>query len=110
MRGIKGDLMNKKTLQALKGSIRKWEKIVAGTGVDNGHCNCPLCKVFPIACLGCPVYEKTGFDDCAESPYQKWMAHNETEHSEKYPKKIECSRCKFFALKELKFLISLLPK
>ena len=38
--------MNRKTLTALKGSIKKWEKIVAGTGSDNGYQNCPLCALF----------------------------------------------------------------
>jgi hypothetical protein len=38
--------MDNQTLAALKGSIRKWENIAAGTGVDKGVFNCPLCKLF----------------------------------------------------------------
>jgi len=35
-----------KALEALKGSIKKWERIVEGTGVDEGADNCPLCELF----------------------------------------------------------------
>jgi hypothetical protein len=38
--------MDEKTLEALKGSIRKWEAIVDGTGEDDGADNCPLCHMF----------------------------------------------------------------
>ena len=64
--------MNKKTLKALKGSIEKWEKIVAGEGIDLGTVNCPLCQIFVVpkdSCEGCPVMEKTGESDCYGSPY-----------------------------------------
>lgn len=37
--------MNKETLIALKGSIKKWEDIVGGIGYDDGADNCPLCLV-----------------------------------------------------------------
>ena len=36
--------MTKKVLKALKGSIKKWESIVKGTGEEHGSKNCPLCK------------------------------------------------------------------
>jgi len=38
--------MDEKTLAALRGSISKWEGIVAGTMQDSGASNCPLCKKF----------------------------------------------------------------
>lgn len=38
--------MNSRTLKALKGSIRKWERICNGTGEDRGPRNCPLCELF----------------------------------------------------------------
>jgi len=47
--------MDAKTLKALKGSIKKWEKIIAGTGVDKGGDNCPLCKACGWNCRDCPV-------------------------------------------------------
>ena len=38
--------MNSKTLEALKGSIKKWQRIVSGTARDEGAINCPLCWKF----------------------------------------------------------------
>lgn len=65
--------MDAKTLEALKGSIAKWEAIVAGTGEDNGAYNCPLCAMFMVEgvelCRGCPVRERTRHPGCGETPY-----------------------------------------
>ena len=64
--------MDERTLTALRGSIEKWEAIVAGTGVDWGSINCPLCTEFchgPNYCAGCPVASKTGEKYCDGSPY-----------------------------------------
>ena len=92
--------MDKKTLKALKGSIEKWEKIVAGTGKDEGPNNCPLCKLFnkiegeeKYACNGCPVKEETGQKYCWNTPYEVY----------------EPNPTKKNAIKELNFLKSLLP-
>jgi hypothetical protein len=61
------------TLKALKGSIRKWEKIVLGTGRDEGALNCPLCRLFiEDDCIGCPVFERTSKPACGDSPYGDW--------------------------------------
>jgi hypothetical protein len=93
-------MMDEITLEALKGSIEKWEKIVAGTGIDQGSKNCPLCKVFlepdppgENYCDGCPVKEKTGLKLCYGTPYEKWLY---------------CDT-KNVAEKELEFLKELLP-
>ncbi len=70
--------MDERTLEALKGSIAKWEAIVAGTDADRGTANCPLCKLFADtasigdACNGCPVKEKTGERGCNGTPYERW--------------------------------------
>ena len=62
--------MEAATLEALHGSIRKWEGIVAGTEVDLGPVNCPLCDLFfHKACKGCPVSERTGKWCCDDTPY-----------------------------------------
>lgn len=75
--------MNKTTLKALKGSIAKWQKIVDGTGIDEGTKNCPLCKMFlhremiddrgyivDDMCGGCPVAIATDYSAiCFGSPY-----------------------------------------
>jgi hypothetical protein len=64
--------MHERTLTALKGSILKWEQIVAGTGFDKGADNCPLCDLFynKSWCNGCPVKTKTGMSCCDGTPYQ----------------------------------------
>lgn len=87
--------MDDATLTALKGSIAKWEAIVAGTGVDLGGSNCPLCKMFVRIngeCKGCPVMEVTGFDNCERTPYYEYD-----------PEEPETAQA------ELDFLKSLLP-
>lgn len=61
------------TMEALDGSILKWEKIVDGTGIDDGRDNCPLCQLFwEDDCNGCPVEENTGMTNCIGTPYDNW--------------------------------------
>jgi hypothetical protein len=109
--------MDKKTLKALNGSIRKWQAIVKGTGRDYGIDNCPLCKLFyyngPVAprrCNGCPVRKKTGRPYCWESPYEKWsdLGVYTTIEDIKEPERREAVRT--LAKNELEFLKSLRPK
>jgi len=102
--------MNKKTLNALKGSIRKWEKIVSGTGVDNGKDNCPLCEL-SLVCEDCPVFKKTGLEGCEGTPYDAWVNHQRKVHN-KHRWRILEDGLPEDGLKvlELKFLKSLLPK
>jgi hypothetical protein len=72
--------MNADTLVALKGSIAKWEAIVAGTGHDDGCENCPLCGMFANGyreddlpgCTGCPVAEAAGTSCCNNTPYDNY--------------------------------------
>lgn len=92
--------MDKRTLEALKGSIAKWEAIVAGTGIDLGPDNCPLCQQFyhiwsvDTNCVGCPVSTVTGKSCCRGTPYDTYDESGES---------------KAVALQELNFLKSLLP-
>jgi len=104
--------MDGKTLKALKGSIKKWEKIVKGTGVDEGDKNCPLCKLFFLKkCLGCLIFEKTGRFGCIKTPYNDWVNHHILKHENKLKKmKVYCDTCKELAQKELDFLKSLSKK
>lgn len=109
--------MKPEILKALKGSIEKWEAIVAGTGEDKGAKNCPLCRLFLFwddkvvfpryvnkfyperkVCNGCPVYEATGQPYCDGTPYEKY---SEPENENDLPE---------HAKEELKFLKSLLPE
>jgi len=98
--------MNKTTLKALKGSIKKWELIVSGVGEDLGDENCPLCKRFAHkenTCAGCPVAEKAG-RFCERTPYIPW-----TNYVGGYGAKADTPKKKLLARAELKFLKSLLP-
>ena len=89
--------MDKRTLTVLKGSIKKWEGIVAGTIEDKGIENCPLCKEFyDDDCEGCPVADRTGQIHCLGSPYEEYcLGSNSKQQS---------------AQAELDFLRSLLPE
>lgn len=115
--------MNKDTLEALKGSIAKWEGIVSNTAVDMGPWNCDLCQKFlyPQGCVGCPVLEKTGKTGCNGSPYEEFFETlkryqltfpaitNRKQYNKQYPPK-EFAILKPLAEAELEFLKSLLPE
>lgn len=101
--------MDAETLEALKGSIAKWEAIVAGTGEDKGDENCPLCLKFHIChrsepgrgCDGCPV-AGAGHRSCEDTPYEKYAdAMNRASPDHEVANQA--------ALAEIDFLKSLLP-
>lgn len=100
--------MDNETLEALKGSIAKWEGIAAGTEFDQGCSNCPLCQKFAIGvsnrCLGCPVHEVTGLTNCEGSPYDNVPYRTDFNDEDLY-----LSILKTAAQAELDFLKSLLP-
>lgn len=105
--------MTKVALKALRGSIEKWEKIVAGTGVDLGTDNCPLCEVFRVRydakarpCVGCPVRARSGLPGCRGTPYDVWMSETASDGFERVAGSAEA---KVAAQAELDFLRSLLP-
>ena len=109
--------MDEKTLEALKGSIRKWEKIVDGTGIDDGNDNCPLCHLFLNDwCEKCPVFQKNNQEFCSHTPYSQWNRHHDDRHQkweeneDGYRIIGKCRTCKKLAREELEFLQSLLPK
>ena len=95
-------------LKALRGSIKKWQSVVAGTmaPTDALSCHtCPLCHLFhdksPGWCQGCPVKLTTGLDTCQGTPfydYHKAVKHNDS-------KAMTAA-----ARAELAFLRSLLPR
>lgn len=105
--------MNKETLKALKGSIKKWEKIVDGKITDLGPRNCPLCKLFyKKECnTKCPVGLET-LDGCKAGDYYAWAMHHYYSHDDKSTVRVfkNCSRCKTLAMAELDLLKSILPK
>lgn len=109
--------MDKATLKALKGSIKKWEGIVEGTGVDNGDENCPLCGKFAhrmdfrsgTHCEGCPVKAATGLDGCAGSPWIDWNDAMLARHGRRMDTNATDDETVMCAALELEFLKSLLP-
>lgn len=102
--------MDERTLTALKGSIAKWESIVAGKGEDQGFHNCPLCKEFygldfKNRCRGCPVSDETGESNCGDSPYDEWAELMDQFNTNRavHPPLVDAAKA------ELDFLRSLLP-
>ena len=108
--------MDKTTSDALHKSIIKWTKISKGTGVDKFWENCALCKEFALdrtLCYGCPVYARTGYKGCKGTPWYVWRDHHWGVHNNyscKLKKVKGCTECDRLAQKELKFLVSLLPR
>ena len=106
--------MSKHAETALRGSIAKWEAIVAGTGTDRGGANCPLCKVFlhrttpgKNYCYGCPVAEHTHRTMCYGTPYYDVLLPLDIRIDE-LPED-EQPEARRTAQAELDFLRSLLP-
>ena len=68
------------TVARWRGSIAKWEGIVAGTHEDGGANDCPLCQRFNlwlsedprVGCDGCPIYEHTQQTGCGGTPYDEF--------------------------------------
>ncbi len=101
--------MEKETLEALQGSIKKWENIRFEGGEDRGGINCPLCLLF-LFCDLCPVMIKTGRPQCEDTPYITWVNHHDNKHDHQGYNKSKiclCPTCKKIATQEIKFLKSL---
>jgi hypothetical protein len=108
--------MDAATLDALRGSIAKWERIVAGTDIDRGCENCPLCMMFnthwldrdsygTAQCAGCPVAEAVGEHGCEGTPYMEGrFVRTQRDGRESYQPTKETAEA------ELAFLMSLLPE
>jgi hypothetical protein len=104
--------MPAETLEALRGSIAKWEAIVEGHGLEHGPDDCPLCQLFHFSyrkdgqrtCVGCPVMHRTGNSLCAGSPYDDYSAAEEEDEDDSE------ARMTWAAKAELDFLKSLLPR
>ncbi len=110
--------MDTETLTALRGSIAKWEAIVAGKGVDLGADNCPLCRRFndyvnPNAgrfCAGCPVALEAGLPRCEGTPYDRYQAAEEAMCDNEDEAGYHENAMAAAAKDELAFLKSLLPE
>ncbi len=108
--------MKPEILTALRGSIKKWEDIVAGTGVDHGSSNCPLCQLFTPTgghcpdCEQCPIVDISGEIKCWNTPYGDWDWHLMKEHPTAPDRRARCPECVSLAQAEVDFLRSLLPE
>lgn len=99
--------MKSKIKKAIEGSIEKWEMVKAKKWKDRGADNCPLYELFyKDGCLGCPIYEKTGYIHCSHTPYEKWDEHQWKIHDA--AGEMQCKICERHVKAELKFLKSLL--
>jgi len=99
--------MKKGTLKALKKSIQKWHGIAYYDEEDQGAGNCALCDLFfdQLAfsftdCDECPVKDETHRSYCDCSPYIDFVFAEENGTKE---------ALRLAAVKELKFLVTLLP-
>lgn len=110
--------MLKGTRKALEGSIRKWGRIVAGTGKDDGGDNCPLCTRFPApSCTRrsksgddwletCPVTIKAGEHGCCNTPWVDWQIY-QTNKGLCEPYSVFDARSRALARHELRHLKSM---
>lgn len=70
----KSEPMDAATLEALRGSIAKWERVVREGVSGKSWKDCPLCvKFWDGDCRGCPVKHKTGYDACQGSPFEEYV-------------------------------------
>lgn len=107
--------MNKRTLTALKSSIKRWEENVAAErpwDASTHGGDCALCLLFsPVSaddCGKCPVKLKTGLNNCSMTPWGRAnFALGSWSSDECSPKKAAWVKA---AKAELRFLKSLLPK
>lgn len=102
--------MKEITKVALLGSIKKWQAIAAGTGVDNGPYNCPLCQLFGGGfCRECPVALKVKAGACMKTPYVAWNVHLNEKH-QVHGGPARCRICIAIAKKEVAFLKQILDE
>ena len=105
--------MDHETAIALEQSITHWEEIVKSpVGANIGPESCALCLKFNSLafihlrteedqkpCVGCPVYEKTGYSFCTDTPYEAFELSADCEDDEEVLRKL--------AIAELNFLKNL---
>ena len=112
--------MEPEKLKALKESIEKWKRLTnieTMNDINIGPENCALCSLYHIyphedyedkSCISCPVYEKTGYGYCADTPYENVQAILDEwsdDSWDNYRKQFQQA-----ANDEMEFLKSLLPE
>lgn len=114
--------MSPTTLSALLASIRKWEANAQVTSISDAKIfasSCPLCSLFiDLDCVGCPVYETTGREQCEDTPWKqameiwsRWVQAMEIRSRHRVESTPSMSLASFHtaAKHEVAFLESLLP-
>ena len=109
--------MDNVVIEALRESIKHWERLSTGKrrpSENVGRCDCSLCSLFnredipyQFKCLDCPVYQHTGQMFCEGTPFIR--AQEIAEDCEK-DEPLDTAEFKEAAAEELEFLKSLLPK
>lgn len=65
--------MDPETVNALNGSIKKWERVLSEGTDGTNWMDCPLCLLFwEKNCNGCPVRDRTGRPICQGSPFEQY--------------------------------------
>ena len=85
--------------KALRGSIRKWQRIVNGTLTDEGVDNCACCRIWwspSNGCEGCPISEFSGDYGCRGTPYEGYVDDDPDDPRFRYKDRV--------AVQELNFL------
>lgn len=102
--------ISKEQMQALDGSIEKWDQICNQNGIDNGRNDCSLCQIDNTnrRCEQCIIYLDTGGRFCEKSPYEAWVDHHTQFHSNymitRVRKSCECPECYILANEEYEYL------
>lgn len=75
--------MDSDTIEAIEGSVMKWDCIAQGIGVNEGAGNCPLCTMFiDNGCVECPVcpvvlaIQGNNARGCSFTPYASIIMEN----------------------------------
>lgn len=99
---------SEKTMNAIEGSVKKWEDVVLGKIKERGPNNCPLCELFfeNPSCSGCPIAEKPRYDRCLNTPYTKWIETSDYNNG-RYVASLDAYKT---ALDEIEFLKNILRK
>lgn len=114
--------MDKKTRQALEASIEHWKEVIASGPKDTiriGGSECALCRECFFVddnCRRCPVYKRTGYENCLLSPYDEASMAHEAVYRARLSEEswvsiwLKHRAFRKAAKKELAFLISLRPE
>ena len=103
------------TIEAIKGSIKKWADITLNRGYDKAASNCAICQLmdkYDLSCDSCPVYELLK-KKCMDTPYGRWISHHELAHGGATVdpvRECKCPECSHLAYQEYKFLEELEKK